>query len=183
MKLNINPEFFLFIDHWTEKDRKIAAMALYHESLKYFKSKNKVKLDIADEDVLQTAILSILEEYQKKGKKLLSTSIVYAVRRELYYKYTGNKVLKTKCKISSLEMEYNEFSEENIGNFCASVEVEYENTIKTLKNNLSGTTLSVFEMLCEQNLSQKEIQKELNLYKVELYRHKVKIRNVYNQLF
>lgn len=183
MKLNINPNFFSFICHWNEKDRKIAAISLHHECLKYFKSNHKIKLNINNEDILQTAILSILEEYQKKGKELLSKTIVYLVRRKLNREYANPETLKAKCKISSLEIEYDEFSEVN-RDFCTfEVEVEYENTIKTLKNNLSGKTFLIFEMLCEQGLSQKEIQEELKLSKIGMFRHKAKIKKIYNQLF
>lgn len=182
MKIKISQELFMFIKHWDIDDRQIAAKAVYYETYKYFTKKTKEVLSVENEDILQTAILSVLEEYQKKQSEMLSKNVVYVVRRELYCRFTGNKLAKQKHKLNSTHIEFNDFDMNNdIFNPCTSLQVEYENTIEALKKNLSSSALTYYEAAYEKNLNNKEIQKKLGLNKDKIYILNKEIKNAFKQ--
>jgi RNA polymerase sigma factor (sigma-70 family) len=180
MKIMIDKELFVFVGHWNKQDRQIAANAVYHEASKYFTAKIKKTLCIENEDIIQIAILSIIEEYQKKQSNFLSNNAVYAVRRKLYAILTTNRHPYRKNQLDSTHIDFNEYTTNF--NSSADLQIEYENTIESLKSRLSKIDLEVFELLYEKNLSNKEVQKKLGIRNKRISTIKEKIKNELEQL-
>lgn len=182
MKIKIDSDLFAFVSHWNKEDRQIAANAVYHESAKYFTGKIKTTLCIEDNDILQIAILSIVEEYQKKDKDFISKNAVYVVRRKLYALLTANKKQRIRDQLESTHIEFDEQVMSYNELFSHDLQIEYENTIETLKSKLSKRSLEVFEMIYEKNYSNKEIQKKLNIRNKRIAIIKREIRHELEQL-